>query len=57
MNAADSAEQFFAVMKGISGWQTMDVGTLCQEVQRSAYPDRYAANVPAAESICSADSD
>jgi hypothetical protein len=57
MNAAESAAQFFAVMKTISGWQTMNVGVLCQDVQRSAYPDRYETNVPAAESICSADGD
>ena len=57
MDPAKSAAQFFAIMKGISGWQTMNVGTLCQKVQRSAYPDRYEENVPAAQSICSADSD
>ena len=57
MDPAKSAAQFFAIMKGISGWQTMNVGTLCQKVQKSAYPDRYEENVPAAQSICSADSD
>nr|WJZ50371.1 GH184 muramidase [Aspergillus niveus] len=54
MDPARSAAQFFAKMKNISGWKTMDVGKLCQKVQVSAYPDRYAERVPAAEKICSA---
>jgi len=52
MDPAQSAGQFFQVMKGISGWQTMDVGTLCQDVQKSAYPDRYSQQVAAATAIC-----
>ncbi|RHZ50435.1 hypothetical protein CDV55_102198 [Aspergillus turcosus] len=54
MDPARSAAQFFAKMKNISGWKTMNVGKLCQKVQVSAYPDRYAQRVPAAEKICSA---
>ena len=54
MDPAQSAGQFFNVMVTISGWQTMDVGTLCQDVQKSAYPTRYSANVPAAQQICAA---
>ncbi|KAF7122490.1 hypothetical protein CNMCM5793_000515 [Aspergillus hiratsukae] len=54
MDPARSAAQFFAKMKNISGWKTMSVGKLCQKVQVSAYPDRYAQRVPAAEKICSA---
>lgn len=54
MDPAQSAGQFFKVMEGISGWQTMDVGTLCQKVQKSAYPTRYSAQVGAAEKICAA---
>jgi hypothetical protein len=57
MDPARSAAQFFAIMKGISGWQTMNVGTLCQDVQKSAYPDAYNNHLSAAEAICSADSD
>lgn len=57
MNAAESAAQFFAIMKGISGWQTMDVGTLCQKVQKSAYPDAYDEHLAAAKSICAAGGD
>ncbi|KAK9482850.1 hypothetical protein V1527DRAFT_515482 [Lipomyces starkeyi] len=55
MDPAQSAEQFFNVMLTISGWQTMDVGDLCQAVQKSAYPGAYEPNVPAAQAICDAD--
>jgi hypothetical protein len=54
MDAARSAAQFFAKMKKISGWKNMDVGKLCQKVQGSAYPDRYAQHVSAAGNICAA---
>ncbi|OAQ98882.1 hypothetical protein LLEC1_05941 [Akanthomyces lecanii] len=54
MDAACSAGQFFAEMKRVSGWQTMAVGTLCQKVQRSAYPDRYAKQVGLATNVCKA---
>jgi hypothetical protein len=40
MSPAASAGQFLSKMVAISGWQTMDVGTLCQKVQVSAYPSR-----------------
>lgn len=54
MDAARSAAQFFAKMKNISGWKTMDIGKLCQKVQGSAYPTRYAQHVSAAGKICAA---
>ncbi|KAK3896787.1 hypothetical protein C8A05DRAFT_39664 [Staphylotrichum tortipilum] len=54
MDAARSAAQFFAKMKNVSGWKTMAVGKLCQKVQVSAYPDRYAAQVSKATKICAA---
>nr|WJZ50372.1 GH184 muramidase [Chaetomium sp. ZY369] len=54
MDPARSAAQFFTEMKRISGWKTMDVGTLCQKVQRSAYPDRYGKQVDKAGKICAA---
>lgn len=41
MDAACSAGQFYNEMKKVQGWQQMAIGTLCQKVQRSAYPDRY----------------
>ncbi|CAG8239544.1 unnamed protein product [Penicillium olsonii] len=52
MDAAKSAAQFFSKMKGISGWKSMEVGKLCQKVQDSAYPTRYAERFPEAKQIC-----
>ncbi|KJZ77149.1 hypothetical protein HIM_03470 [Hirsutella minnesotensis 3608] len=54
MDAACSAGQFFKEMKAISGWQTMDVPTLCQKVQRSAFPARYREYLASATAICQA---
>lgn len=54
MDAACSAGLFFTEMKRVKGWQTMAVGTLCQRVQRSAYPDRYNKFVPTATKVCKA---
>lgn len=54
MDPAQSASQFFAHMVTISGWQTMDVATLCQDVQRSEIPTAYRKYVGQAEKICSA---
>lgn len=54
MDAACSAGQFFAEMKKFVGWQTMPVGTLCQKIQRSTYPDRYAKQVGLATNVCKA---
>lgn len=54
MNAGKSAAQFFKGMKGIKGWKSMEVGKLCQKVQRSAYPTRYAQRVSQAKKICAA---
>lgn len=55
MDPAQSAEQFFAQMVKISGWQTMNVATLCQDVQKSAYPTAYEKYVNQAEEICAAE--
>lgn len=55
MDPAQSASEFFAQMVKISGWQTMDVATLCQDVQKSAVPTAYQKYVAQAEKICSAD--
>ncbi|KND91936.1 hypothetical protein TOPH_03539 [Tolypocladium ophioglossoides CBS 100239] len=54
MGAACSAGQFFSDMTAVGGWQTMDVATLCQEVQRSAIPEAYKKYVGMATSICQA---
>ncbi|OQD65838.1 hypothetical protein PENPOL_c005G08771 [Penicillium polonicum] len=52
MDAAKSAAQFFKGMKNVSGWKTMEVGKLCQKVQGSAYPSRYAERLDDAKKIC-----
>lgn len=54
MDAACSASQFYAEMKKIRGWQNMAIGTLCQKIERSAYPDRYAKQVGLATNVCKA---
>lgn len=54
MDAGKSAGQFFGKMKAVRGWESMDVGSLCQKVQGSAYPSRYAEQVSKAEKICKA---
>lgn len=54
MDAGCSAGSFIAEMKRVKGWQNMAVGTLCQKVQRSAFPDRYAKRVGEAAKICAA---
>lgn len=54
MGAACSAGQFYIEMKKVGGWQHMAIGTLCQKVQRSAYPDRYAKQVGLATNVCKA---
>ncbi|KAF9998197.1 hypothetical protein BGZ80_006394 [Entomortierella chlamydospora] len=43
MNPVSSAGLFYKALKSISGWASMSIGTAAQRVQRSAYPDRYAA--------------
>ena len=49
MDASYSVKAFFGIdtrnpgLLDIDGWKTMPLGEACQEVQRSAYPDRYAA--------------
>ena len=54
MDPKKSAHMFFQKMKGISGWKNMEVGKLCQAVQISEHPDRYASRVPKAKKICKA---
>ncbi|OAQ63650.1 NLP/P60 protein [Pochonia chlamydosporia 170] len=54
MGAACSASQFFKGMTAVSGWETMDVATLCQKVQRSAFPDAYKKWVGTATDACAA---
>ncbi|KAF9342564.1 hypothetical protein BGX26_007276, partial [Mortierella sp. AD094] len=53
MDPASSAGLFYKALKGVSGWASLPIGTAAQRVQRSAYPDRYAARANEAVSICS----
>ena len=54
MKADCSADLFLDVMKSVKGWQTMDVATLCQKVQRSAEPTAYRKFTGMAASVCKA---
>ncbi|KID85515.1 tape measure protein [Metarhizium guizhouense ARSEF 977] len=52
MDVACSAHQFFNGMKKVPDWRYMDVGKLCQEVQRSENPERYHEFINQAKGIC-----
>ncbi|KAK0546145.1 hypothetical protein OC846_005384 [Tilletia horrida] len=54
MDPKQAAAAFLKKMVNVDGWETMDVGELCQTVQGSAYPTRYSDNVSSARDICSA---
>ena len=54
MSPAGSARQFLAAMKGIAGWQTMEVSALDQAVQRAEAGNLYAKRLPLANQVCSA---
>ncbi|WP_336793024.1 phage tail tape measure protein [Gordonia malaquae] len=45
MNPPTAAKMFFEALKKVPGWESMDPGAAAQAVQRSAFPDRYAAKV------------
>ncbi|QLF83995.1 tape measure protein [Gordonia phage Upyo] len=42
MDPYKSAELFYRALKGVAGWESMDMGAAAQAVQRSAFPDKYA---------------
>jgi cell wall-associated NlpC family hydrolase len=46
--------EFFQRMVQVSGWESMDPGDVAQAVEESAYPDRYATQVPEAVQIMNA---
>ena len=48
MSPARAAEMFFTSMRDIDGWEAMSPAELAGLVQRSAFPDAYADEVPAA---------
>ncbi|KAM3441631.1 hypothetical protein MY4824_001409 [Beauveria thailandica] len=54
MSAAGSTRLFLSDMKGIAGWQTMEVSALCQAVQKAEAGNLYGQRVSLAGQICSA---
>lgn len=54
MDAAGSTRQFLAVMKGIQGWETMEISALDQAVQRAEAGNLYAQRIPLATQVCDA---
>lgn len=54
MSASGSTRQFLAVMKGIKGWQTMEISALDQAVQRAEAGNLYAKRIPLARQVCQA---
>jgi len=49
-----SAGKFYDALVKVKDWQTGDIGTVAQAVQRSAYPDAYAKHESAGRAIASA---
>ncbi|MDQ7905788.1 tachylectin-related carbohydrate-binding protein [Phytohabitans sp. ZYX-F-186] len=41
MNPVYATNRFIDAMLGISDWRTGPIGRICQDVQRSGFPDRY----------------
>lgn len=54
MDVAGAAGRFYAKLKRVPGWESMDQGDAAQAVQRSAHPDRYQRQMPRAKSIVAA---
>jgi cell wall-associated NlpC family hydrolase len=48
MDPVYAATQFYLHLLAVPGWQQMPPGDAAQAVERSAFPGRYAANVPLA---------
>ena len=48
MSPATAAAKFFTSMRDVDDWETMPAADLAPIVQRSAFPDSYADEVPAA---------
>ncbi|MFC0314480.1 phage tail tape measure protein [Gordonia phosphorivorans] len=51
MSPSGSAKLFYNALGNVPGWEQMDMGAAAQAVQRSAFPDRYAAMMPRAEEL------
>ena len=54
MDPYRSAKMFFNGLKGVAGWETMDMGAAAQAVQRSAFPDKYAGKMGRGEELAKA---
>lgn len=54
MDPVWQAEKFYASLGNISGWENMDIGTVAQRIQVSAYPDAYNTKVEEAQNIYNA---
>ena len=54
MDPRTSAGKFYTALKGVSGWQSVSIGTAAQKVQKSAYPLRYDQQATKAVAICKA---
>lgn len=53
-NAPMAADWFYGQLGAIANWGTMAPGDAAQAVERSAYPGRYAPNVPMAQALTAA---
>jgi len=51
MTPATSARKFYEALLDVQGWESMPVTEAGQAVQKSAYPDAYADDVPIALSL------
>lgn len=51
MDPAYASASFFRHLKAVAGWDLMAYGTAAQAVQRSAFPDRYAARQGEAQAL------
>lgn len=51
LNPAAATDTFLDRLTGVSGWIALPPGHAAQQVQRSAFPDRYAPQEPAAAAL------
>lgn len=49
-----ASTKFYSVLVGIDGWSTLPPGVAEQDVERSAFPDRYATHLAEAQAIVDA---
>jgi len=54
MDPRTSAGKFFAALKKVNGWETMEIGKAAQSVQKSAFPGAYSQHIPVAQKVCQA---